>query len=266
MANSLDRGRAMVGVVATALSLLPFGGYAQTPPAGASATAPAEAAIAAPIDPARLAAARIAVDHIFPPGTYAKVWSGSMDKLMGSMAGNMVQMPLGEIAAIGGATPQDVAKMPKATIEAIMVIVDPAFHDRVAVAMHVVLDEMRGLMTQVEPDIRDGLVHAYASRFSIEQLNDLNRFFATPSGEAYASNAVLIQMDPAVTAKMQAFVPLMMKLLPAIRIKAEAATATLPMPRKWADLTPVERSKLAQLFGVSEAELAKKAGASATAK
>jgi hypothetical protein len=46
-----------------------------------------------------------------------------------------------------------------------------------------------------------------------------------------------LQMDPAVMAKMQGFVPMMLKQMPEITKKVEEATASLPKPRKWQDLT-----------------------------
>lgn len=244
--------RALLGMMTAALAVLPVGVQAQTPPAAAPADV-------VPVDPARLVAARITVDHIFPAGTYAKMLSGPMDKMMDSMLGTVGQMPLGELATIGGAKPEDVAKLSKSTLDDIMAIYDPAFHQRMLAATHAVMSEMGAVMSQIEPDIRDGLAHAYASRFTLDQLNDMNRFFATPSGDAYASNALLVQMDPAVMAKMQGFMPLMMKTLPDMMKKAKAATDALPKPRKLEDMTPAERSKLASLLGVPVATLEMKA-------
>jgi hypothetical protein len=54
------------------------------------------------IDPARMAAARITIDHIFPSGTYAKLMGAPMDKIMQNLMGGMGQMPVRELAAMSG--------------------------------------------------------------------------------------------------------------------------------------------------------------------
>jgi len=255
-------------IPALALALASQSAPAQTAPAQtspqAAATTPAPttpAPSASPADNARLAAARVTVDHIFPAGTYAKLMGAPMDKLMDGIMGGVGQMPLREIAQMGGTDADSLAKLDKTTINDIMDIYDPAFHQRTTAMMHVMMGEMGTLMSQIEPSVRDGLAEAYAARFTAEQLADMNRFFASPSGHAYASNALLIQMDPAVMAKMQGFMPLMMKALPDIMKKVAAANAALPKPRTWADMTPAQHQRLAQLLGVSQEKLAEQAKA-----
>lgn len=207
------------------------------------------------IDPTRLAAARIVVDHIFPAGVYVQLMGAPMTKLMDAIIGGSDQIPFRELAAISGANSVDLVKADKTTLNDIMTIYDPAYHERKTAWMHVMMSEMRGLMNQVEPDIRDGLAQAYATKFTTDQLADMNRFFDTPSGQAYASNALMLEMDPAVATKMQSFVPLMAKQLSDLAKKAEEFTADLPKPRTWEELTPVQRSRLAQLLGLPEAQV-----------
>jgi hypothetical protein len=100
-------------------------------------------------------------------------------------------------------------------VDDIMAIYDPAYHQRMTIVMHTMMGQMGALMSQIEPGIREGwpgLCH----RFSADQLADMNHFFDTPSGHAYADNAMALQMDPAVMAKMQGFVPMMLKQMPEI--------------------------------------------------
>lgn len=111
------------------------------------------------------------------------------------------------------------------------------------------------LMTQFEPDIREGLASAYAGRFDTKQLQEMNAFFATPTGRAYAADSYIVMMSPEVMSKMQGLVPRLMKEMPAVIEKVKAATASLPEPRKYADLTNAERDKLAALLGISRKEL-----------
>jgi hypothetical protein len=147
------------------------------------------------------------------------------------------------------------AKLGKTTLGDIMAILDPVHDQRTAIIMQTTVASMTAIMTDLEPSIRDGLAEAYARRFTASQLADMNRFFDTPSGQAYAANAMSIQTDPAVMSRMQAIIPVLMQRLPGIMDQASRATAKLPPPRKFNDLTPAERAKLAGLLGVPEAQL-----------
>ena len=100
-----------------------------------------------------------------------------------------------------------------------------------------------------------GLASAYAGRFDTKQLQEMNAFFATPTGRAYAADSYIVMMSPEVMSKMQGLVPRLMKEMPAVIEKVKAATASLPEPRKYADLTNAERDKLAALLGISRKEL-----------
>ncbi|MCJ2187787.1 DUF2059 domain-containing protein [Novosphingobium beihaiensis] len=223
----------------------------------APATAPATVS-EVPADPARLAAARQTVDYVFPAGTYARIMNGTMDKIMDSIMDSMLKMPLKDLAGIGGV---DTSKLSSASMAEIMEIYDPSYKERTSIITHTMMSQMAGIMTEFEPDIRDGLAQAYAEKFDVKQLGELNAFFATPTGKEYAADSYLIMMSPQVMAKMQAFMPKMMKQMPAIMEKVKTATADLPKPRKFADLSKAEKTKLAKILGLSETELEKQEAA-----
>lgn len=219
-----------------------------------ASASPAFAAEPAATDPARLAAAKQTVDYVFPLGTYGRIMNGTMDKMMDSIMDSMMQMPLRDLAGISGV---DTSKLGSGTMAQIMEIYDPAFKQRMQVSTRTMMTDMMGLMTQFEPDIREGLASAYAGRFDAKQLQDMNAFFATPTGKAYAAESYIIMMSPEVMSRMQALMPRLMKEMPAIVEKVKSSTANLPAPRAYADLKPTEKDKLAGLLGVSRKELDK---------
>lgn len=228
--------------------------------APALAAEPAAAPQAAPADPTRLAAARQTVDYVFPTGTYARIMNGTMDKIMDSVMDSMTRLPIKDLAGMSGV---DTSKLSSASLAEIMDIYDPHFKQRMSLSTHAMMGEMVGIMTEFEPEIRDGLTQAYAEKFDAKQLGELNAFFATPTGKQYAADSYLIMMSPQVMAKMQAFMPKMMQQMPAIIEKVKVATANLPQPRKYADLSKAEKAKLASILGVSEQELDKQEAAKA---
>ncbi len=239
----------LLAIAATSLALGSQPAAAQDAPP-ASTVPPA-----APIDPQRLAAARTTVDHIFPQGTYARIMNGSMNGMLDNIVKTSGAIPLREVAGLAGQPPAELARLGQTTLADIMAIFDPVHDQRMAIVMHTTMTAMTDIMSQLEPSIHEGLAEAYAARFTTSQLADMNRFFATPSGQAFAANVMTIQTDPAVMTRMQAIVPVLMQRLPGIMDQAGRATAKLPPPRKFNDLSPAERTKLASLLGVPEAQL-----------
>jgi len=210
-------------------------------------TAPAQAQDAAAGE--RLASARETVDHVFPAGTYARLMEGTLDTVMNSVMGQIGELPLAQLARMGGLSEEEVAGIGEARLAEIMAIYDPHYDERMQLTMNTMFAGMAGVMGRLEPEMRAGLAEAYAARFTTGELQELNAFFATPAGAHYASESMLIWVDPAVTAKMEAIVPVLVEEMPAVLEKVAAATAHLPEPRGRDDLTPEEQARLEELFG-----------------
>lgn len=228
-------------------------------PTPAFAAEPAPVA-AAPVDPARLAVAKQTVDYVFPSGTYGRMMGETMDKLMDSIMDSTMRMPMKDLAGISGVETETLGE---GSLAEMMEIYDPAYKERMRLSTRTMMDEMMTLMTQFEPVIREGLASAYARRFDTAQLAEMNRFFATPTGKAYAADAYIIMMSPDVMEKMTAFMPQMMKAMPAIVEKVKVATEKLPKPRTYAELSDAEKAKLAKILGISAKELEEKEAAKA---
>jgi hypothetical protein len=196
-------------------------------PAFAQAEAPAPApAASTEIDPARLALARTSVDAVWPLGTYARMMRGTMDAMTDKVMESMFDMKVDDLV------PGEDPKHSGLTMRDAMMKEDPHFVERMRITNHVMLDEMIPLMSRFEPAIREGLSRAYARKFTAEQLADLNRFFATPTGRFYASESMLTMADPEIMAQMTRLAPEIMREMPRIMEKVKAATAHLPPPRK----------------------------------
>jgi hypothetical protein len=207
--------------------------------------------------PANLALGRDIAAKVLPNGTYQKMMSGPMSQIMSGMTDRMSTLPIAPFLKAAGQSPSDALKLGSTTIKQIMDIVDPAYQQRMQIIMPVMMQQMGEVMTRFEPQMRDGLAQAYGTRFTLAQLTDIDHFFNTPSGSAYAAENMTIATDPAVMQKMQAFMPTLMQAMPGIMQKAMAATASLPKAKTPATLTDADRTKLAQLLGVSPDKLKK---------
>lgn len=200
------------------------------PAAGQQVATPAPETNTQPIDPARLALATQTVDFLWPLGTYARVMDEAMDAMMNAMRRSMLNMPVGDAAKGDGAAAADSGAGMK--VRDALAAADPHYEERMRITTRVMMDEMIALMTRVEPDIRAALSRAYAARFTSAQLADMNRFFATPSGRAYARESMAIMMAPEMMAEMGKMTPMMFEAMPRIAQKTQAATAHLPPPPK----------------------------------
>lgn len=237
--------RKVLTAAALALASISAPALAQTP------AAPADEAI----DAARLAAARTVVEKVFPLGTYKRMMSGTLNIVMDSMMGSVGDMPLAQIAGLGGLDETAVKELGDAKLSEIMAIYDPHFRERTTLGMRAMMGAMTDMMGEFEPRMQAGLARAYARKFTAAQLADLNTFFATPSGSVYAAESMMLYMDPEVMTEMQAFMPEMMKRLPEFMKAMTDATKHLPAARKPDQLSAAEQERLAKLLGIKKNEL-----------
>lgn len=215
----------MKSLLFAALMLAPAPLFAQ-----AAAPAP-RAALPAPIDPGRLALAKVTIDRVWPLGTYKRMMDGAMTTMMDSMMSSMYSMKPGDLIPGEDGKAADKALEGK-TMRQVMFERDPHFEERMRLTNRTMMGEMGGLMTRMEPQVREGLARAYARKFDAVQLGDMNRFFASPSGAAYARESMTLMVDPEFIKIMSDFAPMMVKEMPRILKAVEAATAHLPPPPK----------------------------------
>lgn len=197
-----------------------------TPALAQTAAAPAPSpALAAP-DPLRLAAAEKAVAVLVPKGIYNRMMREQYPKMMDAMMAQMMGKTADELGmpakkGEGGKTFGENAAS-----------ADPHFQERMRIMSRVFGEELGTVFDKIEPRVRAGLARAFARKFTTQQLDDMNAFFATPSGAVFADQYLLTFMDPELTQEMMAATPEMMKAMPEIMKKVEAATAHLPPPPK----------------------------------
>ncbi len=193
------------------------------------ATTAAAETEAAPIDPVRLEAAKKTVDYLFPLGTYERMMKGTMDQMMSQMMMSMGNMRMGDLAGAGGVAKGDMPEgMGDKTLAEMATEMDPHYQERTQISTKVIMDEMVDLMIGMEPAVRGALTNIYARKFSVGQLTEMNGFFATDTGSAFARDYMMVFVDPEMMQSMMTMVPEMMQAMPEIMKKVEEATAHLP--------------------------------------
>ena len=225
-------------------------------PALATALPPAATA-AGPVDPTTLAAARLIAVKVWPAGSMTRMMDAMSGQFAASMSQSMLNLPLRDIVASSGMSAEDQKRIGPGTQRQVMAILDPDFQKRIDIMNSVMFPELGKAMSEIEPEMREALARAYAKRFSAAQLGEINGFFNTPTGAAYAAASLQIATDPDYLAGMQTVMPKIVKIMPAIMAKVKLQTDALPKPRTYKDLTPAERERIARLVGQSPAVPAK---------
>lgn len=169
--------------------------------------------------------------RLWPDGLYRRMMSGTLQQIVDSTLSSMGAIPIEEMVKAAGSK-EDLGDIKGKSMAELIEASDPAYRERTRITIDVMMGEMIPLMEKAEPGIRESLAKSYARRFNAAQLADLDRFLATPSGTAFADQFFLAYTDPEVLQQMQSFTPELMKAMPGIITKVQAATAHLPPPRK----------------------------------
>ncbi|HEY6917485.1 MAG TPA: DUF2059 domain-containing protein [Allosphingosinicella sp.] len=192
--------------------------------------AAAQTAIVPPDLPAaNIEAAQSVVDIVWPIGTYKRIVGPSMESFMNqalesAMGMTVDQAELGGESVEGAEGQQSLGQFVKQA--------DPYFDERMKISVRVFSQEMAALLDEIEPQFQNGMVKAYAQRFTVPELQEMRAFFETPTGRKYAVESVTLMQDPEIMKAARAFQPIFLGRLPALLKKIEAATAHLPPPPK----------------------------------
>ncbi|MFM7376654.1 MAG: DUF2059 domain-containing protein [Erythrobacter sp.] len=203
---------------------------------------------------ARLPQAARIINRMIPEGTLGEMMGGMFDKLMNPMmaafeapASATVQKGIGVSPAAAGLTDEQTAE--------IATLLDPAYAERHAREMSVMPTMMREMMTLMEPTMRKAMSELYAINFTQKELDDIEAFFQTDSGTAYARKSFTMSSDPRVLSASMEAMPQMMGAFADFEKKIEAASADLPPKRSFEELSTADKAKIAELTGYSVEEI-----------
>lgn len=202
------------------------------------------------IPPAQLALAKKTTGALVPVG--------SLEKMMDNLYGKLFRGFLGEFGGISdlmlsyktGVESEKIAALDAPTREKIADIFDPQRKAREEQIMANVKPIMSEVLRDLEAPMRDGMAAAFARKFNADQLTQMNAFFATPAGSAYASEWMALQADPEVMLAIIKSVPPMIDKWVDRGPELEGKFKDLPKEKQLSDLSDAELDKLAGLLKV----------------
>ena len=207
-----------------------------------------------PEQEARLPAAEQLIGKIIPDGTMGEM----MDKLLGGVLGPM--MAAGPDAAsttlakqIG--TPVYGVELSEAQVGELASLFDPAWaerREREAALFPALMKEVVGL---IEPGMRKAMSELYAIRFTGGELAEIDAFFTTETGSKYARESFLMASDPRIMASSMEALPALMGQMGDLEKRMADGVADLPAVRSFAELSPEERAKVAEMTGLTVEEI-----------
>jgi hypothetical protein len=195
------------------------------------------------------------VSKLMPLGTLGRVMDEAMAPMMDGMLGNFEAAPAIALSGLTGIGPIELSEVDEKNLEEAMALLDPDAAERNAAINGAFFELISEVMVEVEPAYRAGLARAYATRFTKEELLDLNAYFATEIGTKFAAESYIIYTDPQVMSSMNEMMPAVMQRMPGIMETITETSEKFPQGRSYSDLTDGEKSRLADLLGVSEDEL-----------
>ena len=208
-----------------------------------------------PIAPAQLALAQQTTTALIPAGSlekmvdnvYGKLFKGLMDEF-GGTSDLMLSIKTG-VESEKIATLDEKSKLAAANL------FDPYRQQREDQINKIVKPLISEALGDLEGPMRTGLAHAYARKFTAQQLGEMNAFFTTPTGKAYASEWMALQADPELMLAMIKAVPPLVNKFMDRGPEIEKDFKDLPKEKQLADLSDAELAKLAKLMKVSVKEL-----------
>lgn len=204
-----------------------------------------------PIDPAQLALGQAAAAKLLPEGAYGKMMNQLLKNFLKPMLALEPGMSGTKIVSKTGIDHDFADALTEDQRNAVADIFDPDRQARSEGLLALLGPIMLEASKALEPPMREGIARAYARKFSAAQLGEINSFFATPSGAAFAAESFAIQADPEVLSATMQAMPIMLTKIMDSASGLEAKMKTLPQERELSELSAADLDKLAKLLSTT---------------
>ncbi len=178
-------------------------------------------------DPARLAIAEQVMGKLMADGTYVRIMDSTQDQILQPLLDRVWNMKGSEFADLFGFKDMPASSKDE-TFGENFGKNDPYAKQRVEAFMHVYFKLIGQMSGAIEPDVRSAMARDFARKYDAQQLADINRFLATPSGSAFAKNYMMSSFSLDVLQTSLMVWPKMMEAVPDFAKQLKEADASLP--------------------------------------
>lgn len=170
--------------------------------------------------------------RILPEGAYARLMTNLVDNF-DSIVDTMMQSFMKQIAtADPDATDAKLAELENLSFTDLMTKSDPHFPERLSIIKKVVGEELTAVSAVVEPEFRMAMAQIFARKYDDATLEQLNRFFASPAGAAFANDFMGMMTEKEMLGAFAGMFPKLIGPIAKIGERIKAETAHLPSPPK----------------------------------
>ncbi len=217
-----------------------------------------------PEQESRLPQAQRIIARIIPEGSMGELMGGMFDQMLGPIM-KMGEAPATEVVSKGTGLPAYALNMePEKAAEAALLF-DPAYAERSQREAAILPGVMRDMMAAMEPTMIKAMSELYAIHFTAAELDGIETFFQTDIGAAYARKSFTLSSDPRIISATMEAMPAMMDSFAKMEAMLAAAGEGLPAKRGFADLSPAEQARVAELTGYTVEEIAEEFARAAAA-
>lgn len=203
---------------------------------------------------ARLPLAQTIVGKMIPEGTLGEMMGGMFDSIFEPIMEMATSNPKGDVAKMLGVESYELDVTEEQAVE-LAAILDPVWKERNSLMASTMPAIMKDMMQVMEPPMRRAMSEAYAVYFTEQELADIDAFFSTDSGLAFARKSFTMSSDPRIIGASMEAMPAMMESFGDLESRMEEATAALPAKRGFSDLSDAERARIAEITGASVDEI-----------
>lgn len=204
---------------------------------------------------ARLPQAQAVIAKMMPPGTLQEMMGRMFDKFLSPLMATQSGASRSQLARELGVRDDEDFALKDTDAARVAAILDPAWKERRKAEMAAAQRAVTVALTAMEPAMRKSMAEAYAVTFTGAELAAIDRFFSTPEGATFARKSYALASDPRIMAGAMEGLPAMLGQMKALEGEVKAATASLPKPRGYDDLTAAQREELARLTGLDQTDL-----------
>ncbi len=200
---------------------------------------------------ARLPTARRVVSYFMPEGAMVEM----MDSMFGGIIAPLAETEINAGSALEAALGHMVSSgdMEEADVIATLAIVDPDWESRNAAEAEAIGQMMTRMAEVMEPMMREVTSELYAIYFTQAQLEDIEVFFRTETGAAYARSSWQMSSDPRIMSRMFSNEAMWQEMFNIEEMEAEMEAVSAS--RTYEELSSAERSRVLELTGLTDEEL-----------
>jgi hypothetical protein len=181
-------------------------------------------------EPARLLAAQQLMTKLMPAGTNRRILQVANDTMLQPVFDKVWSMTGAELADLFG-VPAPTGKEATETMAEGIGRNDPHAKERINAYIKTYIDITGDMGATIEPDLSLAMARDYARKYDLAQLTEMNRFFATPAGGAFAKDFMLSSFSLDVLQTTLMVMPKLMKDMPAYTKRWEETAKAFPPPR-----------------------------------